>query len=186
MKVEVEKYSATWPDKFLSEKAALKEVLRGIAVNIHHIGSTAVPDLPAKPIIDILIEVSTLSSLDHRIPGLKALGYESLGEFGIARRRYFRKGCVKRTHQIHAFEVADPHVRRHIAFRDYLAAHPSVARAYAKLKMQLARTFSDDIESYCSGKDQFVKTHERLALQWFDTQPGAAVDRCSASLHSGN
>jgi GrpB-like predicted nucleotidyltransferase (UPF0157 family) len=90
-----------------------------------------------------------------------------MGEFGIRGRRYYRKGGDNRTHQIHAFEVGDANIDRHIAFRDYLAAHPAIRLEYQNLKIQLAKQFDNDIDQYCAGKDSFVKHHEAKALQWF-------------------
>jgi GrpB-like predicted nucleotidyltransferase (UPF0157 family) len=137
-----------------------------IVVSTHHIGSTAVPGLRAKPIIDILLEVSSLPELDERADRLEKLGYEAMGEFGIPGRRYFRKGRSARTHHIHAFKRGDTHIRRHLAFRDYLIAHAEIAAQYGRLKAGLAAEFANDNEGYCAGKDGFVKFYEAEALNW--------------------
>lgn len=107
-----------WPDAFRSEARRIRTALDGPVRSIHHIGSTAVPGIHAKPIIDILLEVSDLAALDARTPAMAALGYEALGEFGIPRRRYFRRnsGADVRTHQVHAFPVGDVGIQRHLAF----------------------------------------------------------------------
>ena len=104
---------------------------------------------------------------------LEALGYEAMGECGIARRRYFRKGGDERTHQIHAFLQGDDHVHRHLAFRDYLRTHPAVCREYAELKQAVAASCQHDIERYCAGKNAFVKEHEANALRWLAGQEPA-------------
>jgi GrpB-like predicted nucleotidyltransferase (UPF0157 family) len=101
---------------------------------IHHVGSTAVPGLAAKPIIDILIEVTGLEALDALHEDMKVIGYKPKGEFGIPGRRYYQKGGKQRTHQIHAFVTGDFNVTRHIAFRDYLRANSDVAREYGEVK----------------------------------------------------
>ena len=168
MKVRVVPYDPAWPHAFENEASRIAEVLRNIAVAVHHIGSTAIPGIPAKPIIDILVEITDLPSLDTGSVAMVALGYESMGEFGIPRRRYFRKNNAEgvRTHQIHAFEAGSDGAHRHLAFRDYMIAHDSAANAYGELKRSLALQHPDSIEAYMNGKDAFVKQHEALALAW--------------------
>jgi GrpB-like predicted nucleotidyltransferase (UPF0157 family) len=168
MKVEVVPHNPEWGREFEAEAHCLKQVLGELVVGLHHIGSTAIPGLSAKPIIDVLMVVLSLSALDEETPTLEAIGYEAMGEYGIATRRYFRKNDFAgiRTHQVHAFEAASPHVERHLAFRDYLIAHPWVARDYGELKQRLAAQNPDDIDTYGDGKEAFVKEHEALALAW--------------------
>jgi len=169
MFVNVVEYNPDWAEKFLRESESLKSVFADLVVHIHHIGSTAVPGLAAKPIIDILLEVTDLQGLDAQTHLIDHLDYEAMGECGIPRRRYFRKGGDYRTHQIHAFASGDPHVKRHLAFRDYLIAHEEVARAYGDLKAKIAPQSNHDIEKYCDLKDPFIKLHERKALDWYDS-----------------
>src|SRR3546814_9547675 len=116
---------------------------------MHHIGSTSIPGIHAKPIIDMLAVTSDLSLLDGCESRIASLGYEALGEFGIPGRRYFRKdnSTGERTHQIHAFRTGSPQITRHLQFRDYLIAHPAVARDYDVLKRRLAALFPADIRS---------------------------------------
>lgn len=168
MKVEVVKYNPEWSEIYNSEKVKLNESLGGLIKSIHHIGSTSIPGLAAKPIIDIIIEVCSLDTLDNSIPVMESLGYEVKGEFGIPGRRYYRKGGSNRTHQIHAFKVGDANIKRHIAFRDYLKSHPDVMLEYASLKMALAKRFDNDVDGYCDGKDDFVKHHESKAIEWLN------------------
>jgi GrpB-like predicted nucleotidyltransferase (UPF0157 family) len=122
--------------------------------------------LAAKPIIDILMEVSSLEALDALNGSMQAIGYEPKGEFGISGRRYFPKGGVDRTHQVHAFVSGDAHVMRHLAFRDYLRTHPETAREYGELKMSLAHACENDLGRYCDGKDECVKRVETEAMRW--------------------
>ena len=133
MKVTVVPHDLAWRREFNVEARQITECLGDVVTRLHHIGSTAIPGLPAKPTIDILMEVVDLESVDAATPSLKTLGYEAMGEYGIPRRRYFRKNDAsgKRTHHVHAFELGSDEVRRHLAFRDYLIAHPSAAHAYA-------------------------------------------------------
>lgn len=168
MIVKVVKYNPKWPRMFELESEQLKIKLGTIIYKIHHIGSTSVPGLKAKPIIDILLEVSSLAALDAKSVDMESLGYEVKGELGILGRRYFRKGGDHRTHQIHAFLVGDSNLHRHLVFRDYLIAHPAVADEYAELKSDIAARCNDDIEQYCDEKDTFVQLHEQRALAWYD------------------
>lgn len=162
--VEVVPYDPRWPLLFEDEAALLHHTLGDVAVQVHHIGSTAVPGLAAKAIIDILLEVTSLEALDALNEAMRAIGYEARGELGIPRRRYFPKGDLDRTHQVHAFAAGDEHVIRHLAFRDYLRAHPETAREYGELKLAVARECDHDIERYCDGKDAYVKALEARAL----------------------
>ena len=170
MKIEVVSYDPKWPERFEREKREILGKINEVVVGIHHVGSTAVPELSAKPIIDMLMETSDLDLLDQCSSELEALGYEGLGEFGIPGRRYFRKGSNCRTHQMHTFATADPGLRRHLAFRDYLRAHPEVCQEYDQLKQEVAATCNQDIDLYCQGKDAFIKKHEALALEWLYEQ----------------
>ncbi|MEL6143497.1 MAG: GrpB family protein, partial [Bacteroidota bacterium] len=110
MIVKVVHYNPNWPNEFDKEAAKLVLTLGDIVQNLHHIGSTAVPGLMAKPIIDMMPEVSSLELLDAKSEQMESLGYEVMGELGIPGRRYFRKGGDNRTHQIHAFLSGDPNV----------------------------------------------------------------------------
>ncbi|MEM6378934.1 MAG: GrpB family protein [Bacteroidota bacterium] len=167
MEVKVVKYNPKWIDAFDKEAAELKEQIGNNLKDVHHIGSTAVPNLMAKPIIDMILEVRDLKELDIQTAKLEAIGYEGLGENGIPGRRYFRKGGYYRTHQIHAFESGDPSITRHLAFRDYLRAHEEIAIAYGVLKSDITKRCNNDIERYCDEKDDFVKHHEAIAIQWY-------------------
>ena len=166
--IRVVSHDPAWPAKFEAGAKRIAEALGEVAVRIHHIGSTAIPQTKAKPIIDILLEVTSLGVLDQKAPMLETLGYEAKGEFGIPDRRYFRLNDSDgmRTYQIHAFEVGVPNVVRHVAFRDYMRAHPLVAEEYGVLKEHLADAHPHDMAAYMDGKDAFVKEHERRALLW--------------------
>ncbi|MCA9300570.1 MAG: GrpB family protein [Phycisphaerales bacterium] len=174
MRVRIDDPDPDWPHAFEREAIAIRSILTTPPVSIEHIGSTSVPGLCAKPIIDLLLEVGDVASLDAE--PLERLGYERMGEFGIPGRRYFRKGALVRTHHLHAFATGDPGLLRHRAFRDYLRAHPDVARAYGDLKRSLASR-NVEIEAYMDGKHDFVQHHERLALAWIAQHPSAKRSR---------
>ncbi|HHY09270.1 MAG TPA: GrpB family protein [Firmicutes bacterium] len=166
--VIVQEYSPLWEEQFKAEAKVIESILGRRLVGIHHIGSTAVKGLWAKPIIDIMPVVRSIATVDECSEAFANAGYEALGEFGISGRRYFRKGPKKRTHQVHIFEESNlPAVRRHLAVRDYLRAHKEAAEEYGALKRKLARKFPADIQSYMAGKDAFVKDLEKKALSWY-------------------
>ena len=166
-KVEVIDYQKSWIDRYDTEADALKNSIGFLNPDIHHIGSTAVSGLSAKPIIDILIEVDDVACLDDHIKCLEAIGYHGRGENGIPGRRYFEKGGDNRTHQIHAIDRDSYGAMRHLAFCGYLSSHPQLANEYALLKKQVAETCNNDIERYCDGKHRFIKKHEEIAIEWY-------------------
>lgn len=167
-RVEVVGYRPEWERLYQTESGILRDILQGQLISVHHIGSTAVPGLAAKPVIDILAVVKEIGAVDAYSAAFEAEGYECMGEFGIPGRRYFRKGGDWRTHQIHMFaQGSREEIRRHLAVRDYLRAHPAEAAAYGALKTRLAGQYPQDIEGYCDGKDAFVKRLERQALAWY-------------------
>ncbi|HEU0301249.1 MAG TPA: GrpB family protein [Longimicrobium sp.] len=137
-------------------------------VAIHHVGSTAIPDIHAKPVIDLLVEVGDIAEVDGRSSAMESLGYEVMGEYGIPGRRYFRKDDRggTRTHHIHAFQAGSEEVERHLAFRDYLIAHPADAQRYSELKRRLAREHPHSMDGYMDGKDGFIKEMDRRAARW--------------------
>lgn len=149
-------YDPQWPELFRVEAEHIKQALGDNCVAIHHIGSTSVPGLSAKPIIDILPVVRNIQEVDQAIQAMEALGYEAKGEYGIAFRRYFQKDKDIRTHHVHAYQEGDPEISRYLKFRDWLRSHLDDAERYAQLKIELAAKFPHDILQYCNGKDAFV------------------------------
>jgi GrpB-like predicted nucleotidyltransferase (UPF0157 family) len=105
---------------------------------------------------------------------MESLGYEVMGEYGIPGRRYFRKDNREgiRTHHIHAFEAGSAEVERHLAFRDYMIAHPVDAQRYSELKRKLAEEHPQNMDGYMDGKDGFIKEMDRRAAQWRASQTG--------------
>lgn len=167
-KLEVVRHKPSWRDEFELEAVRIAGALGENVVAVHHIGSTAIPNIFAKPVIDVLVEVNDLSAIEERASLMEALGYEEMGEFGIAGRRYFRKDDAKgtRTHQVHVFEAASAQAIRHLAFRDYMIAHPEEAQKYSELKKKLADEHPNDPDSYMDGKDGFIKEIDRRANAW--------------------
>lgn len=155
-KIEVVAYNPAWPEMFKQEAEKIKRALGDNCLEVHHIGSTSVPGLAAKPLIDMIPVVRDITKVDAANDALKALGYEPQGEFGIPFRRYFQKGGDNRTHHVHIFEQGSPEIERHLKFRDWMRSHPEDALAYGELKQQLAQQFPYDSLGYCNGKDAFI------------------------------
>ncbi|WP_316569722.1 GrpB family protein [Neobacillus sp. YIM B06451] len=167
-KVQVVPYQEDWPERFTKEEAILIEAMEPDHVVFHHIGSTSVPGLSAKPIIDILAEADSLYLFDEAAEKLRLADYESRGENGIPGRRYFIKydSNGERLVHLHAFEKNNPHIKRHLAFRDYLRVHPVRAAHYGNVKETGARLFPSDISSYIAYKEKTVLELEKEALDW--------------------
>jgi GrpB-like predicted nucleotidyltransferase (UPF0157 family) len=173
-KVEVVSHNPKWQEAFEVESKCVANALGENVVAIHHIGSTAIPSIYAKPIIDLLVEVKDIVKVDGQSSSMELLGYEVMGEFGISGRRYFRKDNQEgvRTHHIHTFKVSSAQVKRHLAFRDYMIAHPENAQRYSELKRRLARECPTNIDGYMDGKDEFIKEMDTKAAQWRTLQIG--------------
>ena len=159
-------YDPSWPDRFDEESSALRDALGEVLVRVHHIGSTSVPGLAAKPVIDVCLEVRELEALDACDDSMRSLGYVPRGEFGIPGRRYYPKGGEDRTHHVHAYASGDPLVAKHLALRDYLRAHPEAARAYAEIKREASAKHRTDPDGYLAHKDEFVRRTIELAMAW--------------------
>lgn len=168
-RIIVKDYNPLWVNKYEEESLLIKDILADNCIVIYHIGSTSVEGLAAKPIIDIMVAVRSLEKVDDAAGDFSKIGYEYLGEFGMAGRRYLRKGGDERTHQIHIFQAEDwNNIERHLAFRDYMRTHKKEREEYAKIKIELAQKFPYDIDGYCDGKENFVREIEKLALSQFD------------------
>ncbi|VAW41548.1 Uncharacterised protein family UPF0157 (COG2320), partial [hydrothermal vent metagenome] len=160
-------HNPDWIRQYDEEAACLTAVFQPILITIHHIGSTAIPSIKAKPIIDILIVVKTITAVDEYIKPMAAMGYICKGENGIAGRRYFRKGSdVHHTYHIHIYEEGHPEIGRHLNFRDYLRHHPQEAEVYSQLKEALAQQYFSDPQSYTSSKTSFIGNVLKQARLW--------------------
>ena len=166
--IRVEAPNPRWVEEFNDEAGRIREIVGPDLVAIHHIGSTSIPEIYAKPIIDMLLAVSSIEIMDERSLLFEGLGYEAMGEYGLPGRRFFRKSNAQglRSHHVHSYAHNNVEVHRHLAFRDFLRAHPSLAQQYSQLKRKLVIEYPQDIESYMAGKDPFIKEMEVRALAW--------------------
>lgn len=165
-------HDPAWAVAFEREAEAVRQALAGTRIALHHIGSTAIAGILAKPIIDLLGVVEVLPQMDRHTDQKQALGYEVMGAFGIEGRRYFRKfdRGGNRTHHLHVFGTGSPHVERHLAFRDYLRAMPSTAENYSSLKAMILSRPGVTSDEYMDAKAPFITRVEALAMDWYRNQ----------------
>jgi GrpB-like predicted nucleotidyltransferase (UPF0157 family) len=156
-------YDPAWPAMFEEEKSRILEVCGEWLVAVEHMGSTSVPGLAAKPIIDIMPGLRRLEDGIHCIKPMQSLGYHYMGEFGVPGRMYFTRG-TPRTYNVHMFLFGDPEWQRNLRFRDYLRAHPQAAAEYEALKKILADRHRDEREAYTHAKTQFIQGIQLRAL----------------------
>ena len=157
--VSLSPYSPLWPAIFEVERASLEAIFEGSA-RIEHIGSTAVPGLGAKPVIDLLVGVPDLAVVEGRIPRLMQHGYRYVPEFekAMPQRRYFtRTDGQPGNFHMHAVVIDSPFWKTHLAFRDALRADPALAAEYWKLKQRLAARFPNDRAAYTDNKSDFIR-----------------------------
>ena len=155
--IEIVDYDPRWPLLYESEAERIRQACAGVIVAIEHIGSTAVPNLSAKPILDIMPGVAAHADGMRTIEPLTRLGYEYAGENGIPGRYYFDLRYEQRTVvHVHIFEIGTENWLRHLLFRDYLCAHPDVAGQYAALKRDLALRYRYERAAYTDAKSEFI------------------------------
>jgi GrpB-like predicted nucleotidyltransferase (UPF0157 family) len=159
--VKVEEYDPEWSVLFENERQRILNALGSHIVRIEHIGSTAVVGLGAKPIIDMMIALKTLSDADRCIDPLERIGYQYVPEHETAtpERRYFHKGNPpgEQHYHIHMVEISSDFWMRHLLFRDYLRMHPEVAQQYYRLKRRLAAEYGSDRDGYTQPKTAFIE-----------------------------
>jgi GrpB-like predicted nucleotidyltransferase (UPF0157 family) len=163
--VRLTDYRKEWRSMFEEEAAFLMTVFGDEVVSFEHFGSTAVPGMKAKPVIDMMCIVKDISSIDSYNEQMEAHGYDAAGDWGIEGRRLFRKGGENRTHHIHVYQSGNPQIERHLVFRDYLRAHPDEAARYSRFKEELADRY-ESTKEYSPAKKAFVSEMEKKALDW--------------------
>lgn len=165
--IEIVDYDPRWPQIFADLSAVIRGHLVDLASGIEHVGSTAVPGLCAKPIIDLDVVIASRDHLPQVVQSLAQLGYEHQGDLGIAQREAFRRagsdvphagrGRSWPEHHLYVCARDNAELHRHIAFRDALRANPAYAAAYGQLKRRLADQFRQDRNAYCDAKTLFVE-----------------------------
>jgi GrpB-like predicted nucleotidyltransferase (UPF0157 family) len=158
-------YDPDWPVRFEALRERIAAALGPLAVAIEHVGSTSVPDLCAKPIIDLDVVVHR-EDIPASIQALEALGYRHEGDLGIGGREAFRWTAEFPEHHLYVCPEGSPALRRHVVVRDYLRAHAEMARAYADLKKRLAQLYHDDRSKYQAAKADFIDSLVQHAERW--------------------
>jgi len=169
----VSAYDSSWVDKYEAEAARLAETFSTSLVNLHHIGSTSVPGLYAKPTIDIAVELASTTNISDFYPAMESLGYACRGECldaiipGTPGRFYFvLYAGVEHLFHVHAYRTGHEDLEEKIVLRNFLLAHPEVAREYGIHKIETANTNKFDNIGYMHGKDVFIKNMLVNAHKW--------------------
>src|ERR1035438_3809709 len=156
--IEVVDPDPSWPEQFVTESRAILDVLHPLRPRIEHFGSTPIPNLPAKPIIDIFIMVADVSVWPRLVAPLSSLGYIYWAENPRTDRMFFVKGMPpfgrRRSHHVHVRTPADT---TELDFRDWLRVFPADAARYAKIKRELAQRFKCNREAYTVAKGEFIQ-----------------------------
>lgn len=149
-------YDPAWPMVYEELRANIWAVVGEFASRIEHIGSTSIPGLAAKPIIDMSVVVTEPGDVEKAIKALAKLGYAHQGNLGVEGREAFSCPESLPKHHLYVCQEVSLALRNHLIFRDHLLSHPEQALAYGKLKQQLAAEFSHDIDAYIDGKTDFI------------------------------
>ncbi|WP_414049739.1 GrpB family protein [Macrococcus animalis] len=166
MKVRLSDYNPIWKQRFEEECKKLSLILKKEVVKFEHFGSTSVPGMKAKPIVDMIVLVKNIEVVDNFNTQFIDAGYDVAGEWGIPGRRLLRKGGENRTHHIHIYQHDHPEIYRHFALRDYLLNNPKEVKAYSNLKEELAKSYNETPE-YRNTKHDYVVELEQRALEYF-------------------
>ena len=193
MKIDIAAYDITWPDSFAQIKSELNRILNSFSPIIEHIGSTSVPKLAAKPVIDVAVGLNDLRDLDGTIQPMLSnhFIYYEVYNTGMPERRLFVGLKDKKDHSlfpntfsegdeiphelinvhrhcnIHIWKHGSSEWNRHIAFREYLRQHPSVRDQYGKLKEELSIQNWKDVNEYNDGKNDFIQKIQSQAVEWY-------------------
>ena len=170
IKVELVPHSLEWEEKARVESERILSALGANVIAVHHIGSTSISNICAKPILDLLPEVESLLVLDQDKNKIQTLGYEWWGEYGIANRRYCTlsdETTGRRLVQLHCFETGDPEIEKHLAFRNFLRANPAKAREYDAEKRRCRDLHPDDSHAYSDAKAGWIAAQMPNAISFY-------------------
>jgi GrpB-like predicted nucleotidyltransferase (UPF0157 family) len=171
--VELIPHRAEWAQMAALETGRLKAALGDNLIAVHHVGSTSIPNIMAKPIVDLMPTVRDLAALDAQESIVRELGYKWHGEFGLEGRRFCsfaNPGTGKRMFQLHFFRPNNENAIRMLAFCDYLRSHPFVAKAYEMEKLRAASLQPGDTTAYNREKNDWIKRVEQDAMAWAETR----------------
>jgi GrpB-like predicted nucleotidyltransferase (UPF0157 family) len=165
--VELDPHDPAWANQARQEAARLMAATGAAIVSVHHIGSTAIPGIRAKPILDLMPVVESLMALQEARPAIEALGYVWWGDYGLPGRRYCTlddSQTGRRKAQLHCYEQGSPEIARHLAFRDHLRSHPDLARAYDAEKTRCRDQHPLDSHAYSDCKAAWISRIEAQTL----------------------
>ena len=152
-------YDPIWPSQFELLARPLRKALEGLYVEIHHVGSTAVEGLAAKPIIDIDIEIPDDANFDVVVRNLATLGYTHVGDQDVPGREVFKSDIPQPiAHHLYVCRSSSAELKRHLVLVDYLRTHRDARDAYAKVKREAAERYHHDIDGYLEHKGHFIQT----------------------------
>lgn len=159
-------YDEAWPARFEAAREAILAACNGLVKEVEHVGSTAVPGLAAKDVVDLMPMLTNFADGERCVAPMAELGFVYRGEYGIPGRHFFVKddpATGERLHNVHMYQEGHDEWVAHLAFRDYLRAHDDWRDRYERLKRDLAAKYPDDVEAYAEAKTDFVK--EAVALR---------------------
>jgi GrpB-like predicted nucleotidyltransferase (UPF0157 family) len=173
--VRIVEHDAAWAVRAHEELLRLAEALGAVAVRLEHVGSTAVPGLAAKPVIDLQLSVASLEPAAGYAEPLERLGYLFVPDPESPDYRFFAKPAARpRSHHLHVCEAGSRHELRHLAVRDFLRAHEDEAARYAAFKRDLAARVPEDRLAYIEGKGPYMGDLEERAMRWAAPRPGGS------------
>ena len=167
--VELVPHNPEWSQLANDESQRILECISIPVIGIYHIGSTSVPGIKAKPILDFVLEVEDMEAFIKESRNLECLEYVSKGEYGIPGRQFFTKDTLgERTHHLHVFQQGHKDIERHLVFRDFLRSNPEAAKEYESLKEKLAKRFPKKSDMYTEAKSDFILSMDEVARYWLE------------------
>jgi GrpB-like predicted nucleotidyltransferase (UPF0157 family)/SAM-dependent methyltransferase len=156
--VVIEDYDAAWPEQFAQLRDRVLSVAGDIVLRVEHVGSTAIPGLAAKPVIDLDVVVARADDVSQVAARLESVGYRREGDLGVPGRAAFDYPPGERRHHLYVCPASSPALRRHLQFRDRLRADPGLAAEYGELKQRLATEYGHDRDGYTEAKSAFIES----------------------------
>jgi GrpB-like predicted nucleotidyltransferase (UPF0157 family) len=172
--VELSAHDPNWATQAAQEATRWQRALGSQLLRVHHIGSTAIPGIVAKPVLDLIPEFADLVALDESREVIESLGYAWWGDYGLPGRRYCTRSepqSGRRLVHAHCYVNGSAEIERHLAFRDYLLAHPVVAEDYAAEKLRCRALHAEDSSAYSLAKNAWIQQVQAAALGWFRNRP---------------
>ena len=167
--VELEEFNNNWFEEYEKEKKFLENKLKEKAIEIHHVGSTSITGLKAKPVIDILVAIEHLNKINEIEEILNDYGYSNRGHQGVEDRYFFAKGPEEaRTHYIHFVEKNSNTYYNLVYFKRYLIEHPKYIQKYCEIKQDLASKYPEERSKYTAGKNEFITNVIKLAKEEYN------------------